>query len=545
MKNTRKMSERLWAFLLAAMLLITSCMTVFATEESTGTGTTPSADDKGTITVTNVTGNPTLTAYKIVEGKYDDNGFVGYELVNAVKGDIGKVTDPTAAEIFAIAKKISDNQVTLESVTLKKSGENYVAEGLGVGEYIVIATNTDTVVYNPMIVSVYYDVNGVHAGTVSAIDHWTVEGSTTVAKSAEPRIDKTIPAASSTGKNGYDAAIGDKIEYQVEADIPSYSDQYDTDTLKYTITDTMSTGLELQKDAKVFVDGQEVAEAENTFTVRYEGQTMTIDFKPAYIKENGGKRVKVTYSGILLNAAKVNMDANDNTAKVEYTNKPGQVAGGEKNTTEKESKTYTYTFELDGKISASATVEGNGKKTHEIIKVDKNGNQTKIDETTEVDENGEHTIEHALEGATFKLTNNATGKEYTATTDKNGYFNGFKGLDAGEYTLQETAAPTGYSLDPTQHTVKIEAFYNGNGTLDHYTVKIDGTATSTYKATYGEDKELTEVKAEGEVTTTFIKNTKLGSLPATGGIGTYIFTVIGVALMVIAAVMYLRKRKAA
>lgn len=60
---------------------------------------------KGTITVTNVTGNPTLTAYKIVEGKYDDNGFVGYELVNAVKGDIGKVTDPTAAEIFAIAKK--------------------------------------------------------------------------------------------------------------------------------------------------------------------------------------------------------------------------------------------------------------------------------------------------------------------------------------------------------------------------------------------------------------------------------------------------------
>lgn len=97
-------------------------------------------------------------------------------------------------------KKISDNQVTLESVTLTKSGDNYVAEGLGVGEYIVIATNTDTVVYNPMIVSVYYDVNGVHAGTVSATDNWKITGSTTVAKSAEPRIDKTIPAASSTGK---------------------------------------------------------------------------------------------------------------------------------------------------------------------------------------------------------------------------------------------------------------------------------------------------------------------------------------------------------
>ncbi len=46
----------------------------------------------------------------------------------------------------------------------------------------------------------------------------------------------------------------------------------------------------------------------------------------------------------------------------------------------------------------------------------------------------------------FTLTNNKTKKSYTATSDKYGYLK-FTGLDAGEYTLQETDAPDGFTLN--------------------------------------------------------------------------------------------------
>ena len=65
-----------------------------------------------------------------------------------------------------------------------------------------------------------------------------------------------------------------------------------------------------------------------------------------------------------------------------------------------------------------------------------------------------------------------TKKSYTATSDKYGYLK-FTGLDAGEYTLQETDAPDGFTLNDAKHTVVITAEYNQDGTLKSYTIKID------------------------------------------------------------------------
>lgn len=547
----KKNMKKIFAVLLAAIMVMASGVTVFA--DGT-TSTKPTASDKATITVTDVKTDATVNAYQIVKAKYNGNGFTGYELVEDVKNatdksgnplnlTIADFEEPTAAEITAIAQAIEDGDLTLTVIPMAKGqGSNpdtTFTASVGAGEYIVVASGAKDVIYNPMLLSAYYSVSGsdntMASGTISANDTWTINGTSAHAKSSEPTVTKKITSpAAGTGTNGHgsDAAVGDAIQYQIEADIPAYSHEYTT--VDYSITDTLSAGLTPPHvgDVDVKVAGQAPTTAP---TVTVNGQTVSITFASAYILDNGGKKVTVTYPATLNENATVNMDSNPNDVTLTYSNDPADHTSH----TTKTDRTYVYTFALDGNVNGSVTTQNH--KTHELIKVDENGNVTdqEFDETT----TDETTVTNALSGATFTLTNDDTHKVYTATTDSNGYFNGFTELDAGTYTLVETKAPDGYSVDDTEHTVVITPTYNGDGTLVSYTITIDGTATSTYTATYGADKVITNIESTSQ--TTYIKNTTLKKLPSTGGIGTYIFTIIGVALMVIAALLYIRRRRQA
>ena len=111
---------------------------------------------------------------------------------------------------------------------------------------------------------------------------------------------------------------------------------------------------------------------------------------------------------------------------------------------EVESTVYDFTVAADGAIdnSWSKTAAVKDKKTaFQIHKTDESGK--------------------ALAGVSFHVWNSipdgsAGHYDNTLTTDANGAIS-ITGLKAGTYSVQETAAPDGYLVDPTISTVKLEA----------------------------------------------------------------------------------------
>lgn len=93
------------------------------------------------------------------------------------------------------------------------------------------------------------------------------------------------------------------------------------------------------------------------------------------------------------------------------------------------------------------------------------------------------------------------------------------GLDLGTYNFKETTAPEGYHVknDPSG---------------------IDATAILKLKEGETEAEDIVTVDTE-------LTNTKLSSLPSTGGIGTTIFTIGGCAIMVAAAGLFFASRRKA
>ncbi|WP_418747506.1 isopeptide-forming domain-containing fimbrial protein [Frisingicoccus sp.] len=567
-----KKLKRILAILMTMAMVLG--MTVTASAE---TGKTPTAADTTTASVTNVEAGAKVTAYRIIAPNYN-NGFTGYSIVSDVKTYLNGVDmtangenpaeptqGPSAEQIQKIAKAISNDSALagkLDHVSLStytKTSDKTATEvelgtysaDLGAGYWVVIIESTGEVIYNPMLLGVYYSTadgtlnNDMTGGIIDAKTNWTLSTEPGYAKSSRPSIDKKIvdaagnPVGSTTAtgntNNGVDVAAGDTVYFEVDAKIPAYSDSYEQVT--YKITDTLSDGLTRTDAAPVVKVGDDTVTAgDNTFKVSYNGQTMTIEFASAYALANAGKDVVVTYSATLDADAGQNFDMNSNTAKLTYSNNPSDSS----DVKEIEDKTYTYTFEIDGNLNGE---DGENEEwvTKELIKVD-------ADKFVEKTEDGVTTRTYTtpLAGAEFKLVNNDTKKEYKTTSTTDGKIH-FSGLDAGTYTLTETKAPAGYSVNTAEIPVVISATYNEDGTLASYEIKINNEVTSTYTATYeGTTVTTKEVKdvTNGSNTYDFL-NTKLANLPSTGGIGTYIFTIAGIIIMAAAAGFFFVSRRKA
>ena len=523
-------AKKVLAILMASAMIMGTSVTAFAA------GTSTTAAEITGIELENPDADVTVTAYQIIT--YDEKGEYNEVLEGSITKTGGEYT-PTADDLAKLSKRTAE-LTTTETFTRSGNSTTFTCADLTEGSWMVLVTDSESYFYNPMIISVYKDTNGVKQyGTMDlANDKWT--DGTAYAKKSEPEIVKEAITPSVNG-----VQYGDIIQFQVTADIPDYTSV--AKGITYAITDTVD-GLQLYKDNShkvvATVDGNAEdatlnAAVERAFTSGESSFTVT-GLGDEWLKTHGGEEIVITYYAKVTTDAKLTVDETTNTATLNYsTNDDIQ---------QKEDDTIHYTFGIDTTISGQI---GTQDKTGEFVKIDSDGT-VRYDETT-----GELVVskDAALSGAKFKLyigdpeennlfTNAAGVSEFETTDD--GRLE-ITGLDSDvTYYLVETKAPDGYTINETPVPVKIDAEYDENGILLNYDVVItdsdgDGSAVTHYKY---KDGKTEMINTKDTPSNPFgFKNTTLTKLPSTGGIGTTIFTIGGCTIMVTAAGLYFATRK--
>lgn len=560
-KEKMKKMKKILAFVMAMAMVLGMSVTSLATDKK------PSDADRGSITITNITeASATIKGYKIVKADYNSAGFAGYSKVNS--SDNFDIYKPTAEQITTLAKSYStkDADFSITSGTLmtnETTKYSYTKSDLAVGTYLILVSGTNDVVYNPMVVSVSYKTEGdnisgswndAEDGELNAEvdwDNWGVSDATVYAKSSEVKIEKKVE----------DKTVnrGEVVKFTVTTKIPDYSDEYKTESLKFEIKDTMSNGLILvtptdEKPFNVAVGNTEsVTKGTDTYSlsdITDGSTTYTLSFVNTFIKAHRGEDVTITYWAKASGTA-VNQTPLRNDVELTYTHNTETGEDGEKKTGDTE---RVYTFDIDGESTLTST----------ILKKVQEGKFEQDGTMKSPLQDAEFTL-YTDNGCTIQYTNDShvTGT-YTAKSDAKGKIY-ISGLAEGTYYLKETKAPNGFSLTDKIFRIKIDANFNKDAsgketTLDTWSVKVaeitvaqDGTEsvvgtenTWQYKATetksennFAYDASRTDTDAK----TTEISNTKLSSLPSTGGIGTTIFTIGGCAIMIVAAGLFFASRR--
>ena len=370
-------------------------------------------------------------------------------------------------------------------------------------------------------------------------------------QTGNPNLEKTVrEAKNSTGKNngsltditdGYahtaTASVGDTVDYQIISTLPTITSKASA-LSGYTYVDTMSKGIRYNKNDVVIEFFKDAGctdkittwdETSGKFAVAYDdaANTMTIRMTDTGLSEinesesvytDSVKRgysdctMRITYAATLTADAK--MGDTDNPNEVVLTWKRTNTTYFD--TLEDCCHVYTYGVDVLKQFS------------------DGKGNIQNVKFWLHNDTDDCYIIADLKDGIYY--AKGITSKKSDATTfipNAQGHIV-VKGLEDDTYSLTETATDKGYVL--LKDAVKIAIKTAENGQCEKCGAKLL-TASATVNG-----KDVTMTDGNAIVPLTVVNNPGF-DLPKTGGYGTWMFTVGGVALLGAAAFIVIRRRK--
>lgn len=394
--------------------------------------------------------------------------------------------------------------------------------GLSKGSYIVLIEGGQKI-YQPSIANLTpvwqtTDTEGVDK------DGWYVDSPVSVnIKAADVSIVKTVSDTGASGSYGpaASAGIADTVYFNIRADVPKYPKNALAKT--FVISDTVSDGLAVPSTLKVFGikgDGsanQELtANTDYTLTIDQESRIFTVTFTDKYERVADYKQVEITYNTTVTAQAVTGKTGNPNTAYLDYANDPYNTES--KNTINSKAIVYTYGLNLtkttDNKITPlPGAVFVLEKKTGDAwSEKPVQNNLVRF----VMDESGSY---HRVLSGTDASTSVISGTEGKLL---------LKGLDTGEYRLQEIKAPEGGYV-----VLKDYVYFTITDT-------VDGDKKNTPDGILDkESANLEDTSAVNGLIAYTIPNSKGFDLPLTGGMGTLLFTAGGIVLVVGAVVLLL------
>ena len=370
-------------------------------------------------------------------------------------------------------------------------------------------------------------------------------------QTGNPDLEKTVrEAKNSTGKHngsltdikdGFEhtatASIGDVVDYQIISTLPTITSKASS-LSEYNYVDTLSKGIHYNKNDVVIEFFHDSActdkittwdESSGKFTVVYEdtANTMTIKMTETGLVEinesesvytDSVKRgysdctMRITYAATL--TADAQMGDKDNPNAVTLTWKRTNTTYYD--TLEDCCHVYTYGIDVLKQFS------------------DGKGNIQSVKFLLHNDTDDVYVVAEQKDGVYY--AKGVTSKKSDATTfvpNGSGHIV-VKGLEDDSYSLTEIATDKGYVL--LKEAVKIDIKTSKNGACEKCGAKLL-TASATVN---GKDVTMTDGSAIVPLT---VLNNPGFDLPKTGGYGTWMFTIGGVALLGAAAFIVVKSRK--
>ena len=517
------------------------------------------------ITFTDVAQGDTVKAYKLVgyntdytEYAYhaDFKGFIDTHIPTASSTE-DKLKNLSSTEMAAflawyvnacqIPGAIGGHALPAASATATADASKQVTLTLEPGYYVVLATTTATNDRTYQLTSVFVQVKNGESKVLAGGADITNTPTMMLKHAAGPIIsmsvkdDKGAPAA---WKGAAAGQVGEVLDFYIHLELPNYNND-NVYMTKLALNNTLK-GLQYVENSAGVYNTEEIAGATHI------DNAVTVDTVSAYANGSQTVTFNVDYHKIKTSGAPVSAYIHFQAKVMPVAAKTGETATAdttltytfslEPNTSRTTSavgvKVHTYAFSL-AKLSDEDIEGGADKKplTNAGFTLYSDAGMANAVSMIRVTDGGETYYRPALAGETDIVTemaaNMGTGQNTLLV----------RGLDAATYYLKETKVPAGYYAPKGGFEVKL------TGEREAVSEALNGklAAASSFTATNTTDNVLLGTASvngtEQNRLDASLKNSSTPVLPTTGGVGTVIFTVVGLLCMGAALWFFLFARR--